>query len=151
MSKTVVADSTCLIGLSRIRSLSVLRELFESILIPPSVYDEVVTSGAGRPGAAEVATADWIATCEPKDHLAVESLKITLGAGESEAIVIAREQNADFIILDDWRARQTALRLSLPVIGTVAVLAKAEEKGLISDLNSALQELRQVGFYFPLN
>jgi predicted nucleic acid-binding protein len=81
----------------------------------------------------------------------VDSLKITLGAGESEAMVIAREQNADFIILDDWHARQTALRLSLPVIGTIAVLAKAEEKGLISDLNSALQELRQVGFYFSVN
>jgi uncharacterized protein len=151
VSKTVVADSTCLIGLSRTGRLNLLRELFQNILIPPAVYDEVVTSGHGRPGAGEVAAADWIATCNPKDHLAVDSLKITLGAGESEAMVIAREQNADFIILDDWHARQTALRLSLPVIGTIAVLAKAEEKGLISDLNSALQELRQVGFYFSVN
>jgi len=151
VSKVVVADSTCLIGLSKIGRLGLLRELFESIMIPPAVYDEVVTSGRGRPGADEVAAADWIATCGPKDHLAVDSLRVTLGAGESEAIVIAQEQNADFIILDDWQARQTALRLSLPVIGTVAVLAKAEEKGLISDLNSALQELRQVGFYFPVD
>lgn len=151
MSKTVVADSTCLIGLSRIGRLDLLRALFQSILIPPAVFAEVVTLGSGRPGAAEVSAADWIATCEPKDHLAVDSLKITLGAGESEAIVIAGEQKADFVILDDSLARQTALRLSLPVIGTVAVLAKAEAKGFISDLNSALQELRQVGFYFPLN
>jgi predicted nucleic acid-binding protein len=140
-----------LIGLSRTGRLELLRELFQSILIPPAVYDEVVTSGGGRPGAAEVAAADWIATCEPIDHLAVDYLKITLGAGESEAIVIAREQKADFMILDDWQARQTALGLSLLVIGTVAVLAKAEKKGLISDLSSALQDLRQVGFYFPVN
>ncbi len=68
--------------------------------------------------------------------------------GESEAIVLASEQSADFIILDDWQARQIALGLLLPVIGTAAVLAKAEEKGLISDLASVIEELRKSGFYF---
>ena len=42
MSKTVVADSTCLIGLSRTGRLNLLRELFQNILIPPAVYDQVV-------------------------------------------------------------------------------------------------------------
>jgi predicted nucleic acid-binding protein len=47
--------------------------------------------------------------------------------------------------------RDPAVYTASGLISTVAVLAKAEEKGLISDLNSALQELRQVGFYFPVN
>jgi len=41
MSKTVIADSTCLIGLSRIGELEVLRRLFGAILIPPAVHHEV--------------------------------------------------------------------------------------------------------------
>lgn len=43
-----------------------------------------------------------------------------------------------------------ALELSLPVIGTVAVLTKAVEKGIIDELQSILEELRRAGFRFPL-
>ncbi|MDO8721687.1 MAG: DUF3368 domain-containing protein [Syntrophales bacterium] len=50
--------------------------------------------------------------------------------------------------MDDFKARQTAEELSLDVIGTVAVLQKAEEKGIIDNLQSVLQDLRNVGFYF---
>lgn len=148
MSKTVVADSTCLIGLSQIGNLDILRHLFGTILIPPAVFHEVVVRGNGRPGAAEVGSASWIQTHEVIDQLAVNALRLTLGGGGSEAIVLACEQATDFIMLDDWQARQAALGLSLPVIGTVAVLTKAEEKGLISDLASASDALRQCGFYF---
>lgn len=148
MSKIVVADSTCLIGLSKIGGLEILRHLFITILIPPAVFHEVVVLGKTRPGAAEINAAEWIQTCNVTDHLAVTALRLSLGAGESEAIVLASEQDADFIILDDWQARQVASGLSLPVIGTVAVLAKAEEKGLISDLSSTVEELRRAGFYY---
>jgi predicted nucleic acid-binding protein len=53
-------------------------------------------------------------------------------------------------ILDDWKARQMALGLSLPVIGTVAVLTKAAEKGIIKELQPTLEDLRKAGFRFPL-
>jgi predicted nucleic acid-binding protein len=148
MPKIAVADSTCLIGLSKIDKLEILRDLFGAILIPPSVFHEVVVLGSGRPGAAEIDAAEWIQPRDVTDRLAVNALRLSLGAGESEAIVLASEQAADFSILDDWQARQVALGLSLPVIGTVAVLAKAEEKGLIGDLASAVEALRKSGFYF---
>lgn len=150
MDKVVVADASCLIALSKIDQLQVLRKLFGRIFIPLSVFHEVVTKGAGRPGANEVSNAQWIETCEVKDLLAVNALKLTLGAGEAEAIVLASENKATYIILDDWQARQMALGLSLPVIGTVAVLAKAVEKGILSDLESILKQLRQLGFHFSI-
>lgn len=40
--KTVVADASTLIGLSRIKKLNLLRELYGEVVIPQSVYDEVV-------------------------------------------------------------------------------------------------------------
>jgi predicted nucleic acid-binding protein len=150
MNKVVVADASCLIALSKIDQLQVLKKLFGRIFIPLSVFHEVVTKGAGRPGAKEVSNAEWIETCEVKDQLAVNALKLTLGAGEAEAIVLASESKATYIILDDWQARQMALGLSLSVIGTVAVLAKAVEKGILSDLESILEQLRQVGFHFSI-
>lgn len=150
MSKIVIADSSCLIGLSRISKLSVLHQLFGTVLIPPAVYHEVVVRGSGRPGALAVKNAEWIETHQIKDDLAVNIFKLTLGAGEAEAIALASECQADFIILDDWNARQTALGLSLPVIGTIAVLKKAAEKGFLEDLEQTIEALRQAGFRYLL-
>ena len=54
MSKIVVADSSCLISLSRIGKLAVLHELFGEIIIPEAVYYEVVIRAEGRVGSEEV-------------------------------------------------------------------------------------------------
>ncbi len=150
MSKVVIADSSCLIGLSKISQLDLLRQLFGQVLIPKAVYHEVVVRGVNRPGASEVAAAGWIEVCEIKDQLALRTLKLTLGVGESEAIILASEKSADFLILDDWKARQIALGLDLPVVGTFAILSKAAEKGLLADLPMVLESLRLAGFRFLL-
>ena len=149
MSSIVVADSSCLIGLARIDRLAVLKDLFAEILVPDAVYREVVDRGAGRPGADAVRTALWIRRQQVKDQLAVRTLRINrLGLGECEAMVLALECAAAFLILDDAKARRAALALDLPVVGTVAVLHKAAEKGLLPDLDDALERLRQAGFRF---
>jgi predicted nucleic acid-binding protein len=62
MCKVIVADSSCLIGLSKIGRLEILHDLFGAVLIPQKVYQEVVVSGKGRPGAEEVNNASWIET-----------------------------------------------------------------------------------------
>lgn len=150
MSKIVVADSTCLIALSKINKINILELLFKTIYIPKAVYDEVVTKGNGRPGCNEIKGVNWIVTEPIKDSLAVNVLRLQLGAGESEAIILAKEIKANFIILDDWRARQAALGLELPVVGTVALLTKAVEKGFLSDIKTELDSLKAAGFYFAV-
>ncbi len=77
--------------------------------------------------------------------MAVRALRINLGFGELEAIILAYEFNADFIILDDRKARREAEELGLPVIGTAAVSQKAKEKGIIVNFQSVIDELRNVG------
>ena len=150
MSKIVIADSSCLIALSKIGELKLLEGLFSHIFVPQAVYQEVVIRGEGRPGSKEVLSATWIKVQNINDRLAVDALRLQLGIGESEAIVLAIEMKADFIILDDWRARQAAVELKLPVIGTVAILTKAAEKGYLPDLAKTLESLKLVGFHFSI-
>lgn len=150
MSNIVIADSACLIGLSRIGQLTILHYLFGTIRIPPAVFHEVVVLGTGRAGSDEVKRADWIETHQVNNPLAIKAFKLNLGRGESEAIALASECHADFIILDDWNARQTASGLALPVIGTVAILKKASEKGILADFEGAVEKLRRAGFRYVL-
>jgi predicted nucleic acid-binding protein len=151
MCKVVVADSSCLIGLSKIGRLEILHDLFGAVLIPEKVYQEVVVSGKGRPGAEEVKNASWIETRAVQNQLAVKALQLHLGGGESEAISLAVECGADFLILDDLRARQIAEELGLSVVGTVAALYKSSEKGLLGEnIQTVLEQLHQAGFRFLL-
>jgi predicted nucleic acid-binding protein len=56
----VVVNATPLIALALLDRLELLRQMFDEILVPAAVYEEVVVKGAGRPGADAVGRADWL-------------------------------------------------------------------------------------------
>lgn len=106
----VVSNSSCLIGLSRIKKLNLLKELFRQIFVPQEVYNDVVIRGKNKPGAKEVekARGKWIKVKSPEDKLAVEVLLTELDPGEAETIVLAREMDADFVIIDEEKGASVA-------------------------------------------
>jgi hypothetical protein len=130
-----------LIALSRIGQLSLLRELYQDVIVPQGVVQEVTSNGAGQPGAEEVSTADWIIVARVKDQPFVESLRRDLGEGEAEAIALAVELQADLLIVDDLLARQAARNLGLMFVGTVGVLLEARQKGLLPEIKPCLDDL----------
>lgn len=71
-----------------------------------------------------------------------------LGRGESEAISLAIDLQADYIILDDFAARKEAMRLGLNVKGTLAVIRKLqlENKINISDFDILYQKITEINF-----
>lgn len=142
----VVANAGPLISLAAINRLDLLKVLFEQIAIPQAVYDEVVVHGEGEPGSREVKEAEWIRTVQIQDRLAVHLLRETLDAGESEAIVLAQELNARYVLLDDGLARRKARRIGLRMTGTLGILLMAKDAGLIPAVGPILDELKQTDF-----
>jgi len=59
----VVSNSGPLINLAKVGQFALLQNLFQNIMIPPAVFEEVVVRGVGQPGAGETRTAQWI-VCE---------------------------------------------------------------------------------------
>ena len=143
----LVIDASCLITLAKIGRLKLLHELAEQVVVPDAVYNEVVGRGAGRPGHAEVAEASWISRRTVRDHTVVDGLAIELGHGESEAIVLARELKADFVIIDDARARQIAELEGVRGIGLLGLLLTAKERGVVEAVTPILNEMIKAGFY----
>jgi predicted nucleic acid-binding protein len=70
---------------------------------------------------------------------------LDLGKGESEAISLAIELNADEVLIDEKKARNVAIERGLRVIGTLGILDKAASNGLI-DLHQAISKLKQTSF-----
>lgn len=144
----VVADASALIGLAKIKKLKLLQELFKEVYIPMAVYDDVVRRGKGKIGSKEVSQANWIKREKIKDKLAVEVLLSELKDGEAESIILAKELNADLVIIDEKKARTKAIQIGLEVIGVVGILAYGKELGLIEkDLKVYIDELCKNKFY----
>lgn len=143
----VVSNTTPLIGLAVIQRFDLLQRLFGELHIAQAVYEEAVVAGREIGGAKrEVSTSAWIKVHSVQDQLAVDVLLDELDLGEAETIVLARELNADLVIMDEKKGRRKLTQLGLPKIGTVGVLLKAKQIGLMAVIKPDLELLRRDGF-----
>jgi len=143
----IVSNTTPLIGLATIKRFNLLYELFDKIYIPQAVYQETVIFGHEVGGAKqEVSTATWIETTAVKDRLAVKVLLDELDLGEAETIVLAYEIGADWVLMDERKGRRKLSQLGLNKIGTLGILLKAKQIGLLSVIKPDIEKLHQQGF-----
>ena len=138
----IVSNTGPLIALAGISQFDLLRKLFGRIIIPPAVRAEV----QDETSVAALAAADWIVVQPAQDTLAVQLLREELDAGESEAIILARELDADLVLIDERAAKRKARAIGLQAIGTLGVLLMAKNKVLVVDLKPLLDNLRRAGF-----
>lgn len=143
----VVANAGLLIALAQIGHFNLLQLLYGQLHITPAVRDEVVASGRGRPGSEEVDSATWIRIVNVRDTTAVQLLRERLGAGESEAIVLAIELEAGLLLMDEARGRRVAEAWGLNKTGTVGTLVVAKKQGLIAAVTPLLDALMASGFH----
>jgi predicted nucleic acid-binding protein len=143
----VVSNATPLIALAKIGRLILLQKLFGSITIPQAVYEEVVTPNPNRPGATEIRQATWIHIQKPADQTKVDYLRADLDPGEAEVLVLAEEVKADWVLLDESKARLAAKLLKLKFMGTVGLLLLAKQMGEITTIRPLLDELKSKDFY----
>lgn len=146
-----IADTSVLIAFSAIRGLELLRNAFSEIVVPGAVFQEIVTDGEGWVQAADIqrefVRATWISVKEVLNAGRVEPYRLGLGAGESEVIALALETNLPALI-DDRRARDTARREGIKVIGTLGILGQNKRRGHIIAAEPLIRAMQNDGIYF---
>ena len=148
MTRIVVADAGPLIGMARIGHLSLLQSLYNSIIIPPLVFEELKIP-SDKPGARAVSEAinnGWIKIVELKRPSDSAILRLLVDAGEAESIQLALEQNARLLIIDDKKGRKTAKSRGIRVIGTGGILITAKKAGLLGKVSPVLNKLANAGY-----
>ena len=144
----VVSDTSPIGNLIQVGRLELLCEVFQEVLIPPVVFQEVMELVNFGIDLSEFKQADWIKTLSIGDNRRVSELMRELDAGESQAIILAQEVAADWILIDERAGTKIAENLGLHPIGLVGVLIKAKEKRLIEAVTSVVLELRETaGFW----
>jgi len=132
---TVIADTSCLIALSKIEAIELLKELYEEVYITEEIALEF---GESLP--------EWVRIENVKNKKYQQLLDLYLDLGEASAIALALEKVDVLLILDDLKGRKEAEKLGFRITGTLGVLFKAKKTGLITELKSYIEKLKAVGF-----
>ncbi len=142
----IVSDSTVLIGLSKIEKIDLLKDIFNKIYIPEAVFQEVTENNGHRAGAKIVKEAPWILTKQIIDHSYMNFLITVLDRGEAEVLVLAKEIRADLVLLDELKARKSAVRAGFKVMGVIGILIAAKQLGLITNIGFYIDKLQREKF-----
>lgn len=142
----VFCNSSPLIVMSRIQRLDILKNIFGKIYIPESVYQESVLQSNDSIQKENILDAidDFIFVIVPQTDY---SFKRTIDFGERGVLNLAFDKNADFLIIDDKKARKEAKELGFKVLKTSTILKRAEKLKLIDSYSDVIAELKKFKIY----
>ncbi|MCK5509842.1 MAG: DUF3368 domain-containing protein [Desulfobacterales bacterium] len=147
MNGKMICNTGPLIALSMIDRIDILRHLFKLIAVPEAVHKEILEGGITNAGLANYRKIKWIKVkilSSPADPL----LETSLDSGEAAVIELARELNANFVLIDERKARKIARTVyGLHVIGSARVLVEAKRRGLLRNVGVALKAMRDGGYW----
>jgi len=135
MREVVIVDTSCLILLSKIDAFEILRALYKKVLTTHQVRDEY-----NQP------LPDFIQIVKPSDSSLQQALGQILGKGESSVIALGFEVPKCLLIIDDRKAKRVAKSLDFSVTGTLGMLVKGKQAGVISRIKPLLDKLPQTDF-----
>ncbi len=144
----VVANTTPIISLSFVGKLSILKDLFGEVLISEAVYNEL--KAKKRYGYDEIEI-DFIKVEVITGIIYRDFLLNQLDLGEAETIILAKEKNADLVIIDENIGYKIAKNAGLEVVRTLSVLLKAKEKDIVPQLKPLLDEMIAKGRWYSKN
>jgi uncharacterized protein len=135
----IVADTSALLALATWDGLLWLDELFERVWVPPAVLQECQVPG--KPGAERLTVylEGKVESVDLSDFVIAVS---GMGRGELEAMALYRRAKADWLLVDDARARKVARLNGIHVVGSLGILLLAKERGLVSEVRPLLDQLR---------
>jgi predicted nucleic acid-binding protein len=141
----VVVNASPLIALFHIERATLLPDLFREIVVPESVWDEVVGGGHGDPAATGLPRVPWAQRTRVEIHAQVQAWN--LGDGESAVLSFALADRVYRAVVDDRAARRCARTLGIRTLGTGGILVLAKRRGLVDSVRNELGLLQQAGFW----
>jgi len=140
MHNIVISDTSCLIIFSKIGQLEILHKVYDNVITTPAVAEEFSDQ-----------LPDWIIIKEVQDKKYQEFLETQIDHGEASAIALAKETDNSLLLLDDLKARKLAGKLNLKFTGTLGVITKAKQMGVISEIKPLINSLLLTDFRISEN
>jgi uncharacterized protein len=134
----IISDNSPLSALVAINKLELLQKIYGKVIIPEAVKKELELLGElGK----TILTCEWIEVIKTNPRTDILPTGI-LDIGETEAIWLAKELNADWLIIDELKGRKIARSLGLPIVGVLGILIRAKQEGYLDSLKNVIEELQ---------
>jgi predicted nucleic acid-binding protein len=137
----VVADTSVILNLCRVQHEHLLQQLFKRVLIPAEVACEFARLTAIQKRFSGLTLPNWIEILPVPEAFPVEVIQAQLDIGESAAIALCLNQNADALLIDEMAGREVAAKLGVRTVGILGVLVDAQNEKLISSVKILLDRL----------
>lgn len=147
----VVSDTTPLISLMKIGHLELLKKYFGEVQIPEAVFNELTINERFTDEVKEIRNCQFIRVVKVKDCKSVNLLRRVAGLdlGESEAIVLSDDIQADLLLMDEAKGRDVAEQMQIKIMGTIGLLMASYQNGNIAahEIKKCIEILRESGRY----
>jgi predicted nucleic acid-binding protein len=142
----VIADAGPIFSLAVIDKLEILKHLFEEINISNAVWEEITRN-------KEIEYYDRIKSFFKNKVLHIKGfneLTFLMDYGESESVILYKELNANFLLIDDKKARKIAENFDIVCIGTLGILSVAKDKDIIRELRPLFKTFIRNNRYYSI-
>ncbi|MBL0263142.1 MAG: DUF3368 domain-containing protein [Leptospiraceae bacterium] len=142
----LVADSSALIALAVCDSLNLLDLLFTEVKVPRAVFVEVSKKSKKEADSLAHYLEDKIIDVEiDRNYIIKEG---TIEIGELEAMTLYKQLAANWLLIDDRRARKIAELNQIKIIGSLGVLLLGKKKGYLTTIKSKIDILKKSDIFF---
>ena len=145
----VVSDTTPLISLLKIKRIGLLEKLFGEVVIPQAVFTELTVDIRFAEEAEVIKNEKFISVKEVSNMASVNILKRATGLyqGESEAIVLSDEIQADILLMDEAKGRKISDQMGIHIMGTIGILMVAYEDDILTadEVKNCIDGLQNAG------
>lgn len=142
---TVFSNTTPLISLASVEALHLLPALFGRVHVAEAVFEECLAGGPIH--VPDLRSLSWVELV-PFGQTQARPELWQLDYGERQTLELALALKADWVILDERMGRNEAEHLGLRVTGTLGVLLKAKQRGLIASFRDKAEAMRAQGVRF---
>lgn len=150
--KIIISDTGPIVSLAFVGRLDLLYFIYPDFYLPEAVFAELkiylhryslnheeILKGI-VPHVISIGHKEWL-----------EDLSDNLGPGEKECLVLVKETGINNLLIDDATARRFAESLGIVCFGTLAIIIKSKELGLIEEIRPIFQKLTNSDRFFQLD
>jgi len=144
--RSIVCDTTVLLYLGRVDQARLLTRLFERTYVPESVVAELDMGRIMRRDTIDPRELEGVQIVSVAERNVEALPPNNLGIGERAVVAYGRSNPDSWAGLDDRRARELAEDLGMDVVGTIGVLLRAKQSGVVRAVEPLLSALQAEGF-----
>lgn len=142
----VIADAGPIFSLAIIDKLQLLDTIFSDVKISAAVWEEIsVDKTTPYYKTIETYFISKVVTIN-----GINNLTFIMDYGESESVILYKELKADFLLIDDKKARIIAENFGINCIGSLGILSRARHERLIGELRPIFKLFQKNNRYYSI-